>query len=83
MSSGFNPGKRISTGCYDMPSAVLWAEKYLRDMGMVSDADVPLFRDFAKDFYNAARCWPSSLLARPLWPPCILTIVSPKAAGKA
>lgn len=58
----FNPGKRISTGCYDMPSAVLWAEKYLRDMGMVSDADVPLFHDFAKDFYK--RRDPSSFYAR-------------------
>ena len=56
----FNPGKRISTGCYDMPSAVLWAEDYLRNMGQTS-ANAQLFKDYTKDFY--LRTDPSSFRA--------------------
>ena len=47
----FMPGKRISTGCYDMPSAVLWAEEYLRNMGFPGVSEAPTFREAAKDFF--------------------------------
>ena len=47
----FMPGKRISTGCYDMASAVLWAEDYLRNMGMPNEAEIPTFREAASGFF--------------------------------
>ena len=46
----FMPGKRISTGCYDMPSAVLWAEEYLKKQGMIDDKP-PALSVFAADFF--------------------------------
>ena len=48
----FMPGKRVSTGCYDMPGATLFAEEYLANRGMVStDAHTPTLREYAKDFF--------------------------------
>ena len=47
----FQPGKRISTGCYDIPSAVLWAEDYLLRMGRPLPGSIPLFRDMASGFF--------------------------------
>ena len=44
------PGKRISTGCYDMPSAVLWAEEFLKNRGIQPGA-VPTLSELAKDFF--------------------------------
>lgn len=44
------PGKRISTGCYDIPSAVLWAEQYLKEDGFEKTA-TPTLEVFAKDFF--------------------------------
>ena len=48
----FMPGKRISTGCYDMAGAVLFAEDYIRGMGMPNNAPVPTMREFCKDFFT-------------------------------
>ena len=47
----FMPGKRLSTGCYDMPSAVLWAEQYLQNNGMPSKA-IPTLSEIGKDFFT-------------------------------
>lgn len=44
------PGKRISTGTTDMAEAVLFAEDYLRNEGIVTT--VPTLHEFAKDFYT-------------------------------
>lgn len=57
----FIPGKRISTGCYDMPSAVLWAEEYLRNAGVVQKT-IPTLSVFARDFF--VRTDPQSFQAR-------------------
>ena len=55
------PGKRISTGCYDLPSAVRWAEEYLRTEGFITEK-IPTLREFAKDFFK--RSDPDSFRAR-------------------
>ena len=47
----FMPGRRISTGCYDMASAVLWAEDWLRDNGKAKDEKMT-FRELADGFYS-------------------------------
>ena len=52
VESGFMPGKRISTGCYDMAGAVLFAERYICGMGMPNNAPVPTMREFCKDFFT-------------------------------
>lgn len=57
----FMPGKRISTGCYDMPSAALWAEEYLKNQGMTDDKP-PAFSEFARDFFT--RRDPDSIYSR-------------------
>lgn len=45
------PGKRISTGKTTIEEAVIWAEEYLKNEG-VAKKDMPLFQDFAKDFFT-------------------------------
>ena len=47
----FMPGKRISTGCYDIQSAVLWTEEYLKNAGIPGKSGMPAFREFARDFF--------------------------------
>ncbi len=49
----FMPGKRISTGCYDMPGATLFAEDYLRHEGIALhfEKKIPTLNEFAKDFF--------------------------------
>lgn len=46
------PGRRISTGCYDMPGATLFAEDYLARLGSdLPGAKVPTLREFAAGFF--------------------------------
>lgn len=47
----FIPGKRISTGYYDLPSATMFAERYLADYGIKSSTGTPTLREYAKDFF--------------------------------
>ena len=47
----FMPGKRISTGCYDMPSAVIWTENYLKNMGHQASEHMPTIAEEAKGFF--------------------------------
>ncbi len=47
------PRKHISTGTKDMAEAILFAEKHLYSIGQGENASVvPLFKDFAKDFFS-------------------------------
>ena len=55
------PGKRISTGCYDMPSAVLWAEDYLRNNGIAGDGP-PTMSELLGGFFM--KDGPDSIRAR-------------------
>ena len=45
------PGKWISTGCYDMPGAIAFAEDRLDHDG-VDKSSIPSLRDFARDFFS-------------------------------
>ena len=45
------PGKWISTGCYDMPGAITFAEDRLDHDG-VDKSSIPSLRDFARDFFS-------------------------------
>ena len=58
----FMPGKRISTECYDIASAVLWAEEYLKNAGITGKEACMTFREFAKDFFR--RTDPDSFAER-------------------
>ena len=44
------PGKRISTGCYDLPSAVLWAERFLAESG-AETVKAPTLSEIGRDFF--------------------------------
>lgn len=61
----FMPGKRISTGSYDMAGAVLFAEDYLARQGMGADMlRVPTVAEAAKGFFSDRG--PDSLYQRNL-----------------
>ena len=61
----FMPGKRISTGSYDMAGAVLFAEDYLGRQGMGADMlRVPTVAEAAKGFFSDRG--PDSLYQRNL-----------------
>ena len=48
----FIPGKRISTRCWDMAGAVLFAEDYLRNNGLKRETQITL-EDFSKNLFTS------------------------------
>ncbi len=48
----FMPGKRISTGCYDLPGATIFAEDYLAKQGVcLTETRIPTLNEYAKGFF--------------------------------
>ena len=48
------PGKRVSTGCYDIPGATLFAENYLQNRGVATQTGrkTPTLNEFAAGFFK-------------------------------